>query len=278
MNHNLFHYDTETSIPGLGILLADYYCKSYGFQGHRSEGTKDWLMIYTVSGEGSFRVDREVRICKEHDLVILSPGIPHHYVANEGRDWEILWVHFIPLPEWNTWLQLPRTAEGLIYIHINEEIAEERLERTFQRLIQDSRGSGKAEQELAKLALAEMLILIYQVSVKENRSGLLDTRIEKAIHYLTEHLANKHVLGQLALRVELSESRFSHLLKEQTGESFIELLVKLRLQRAVKLLQLTTRQIKEIAFEVGFESAYYFTRRFTRQFGISPREYRRQLP
>lgn len=43
-------------------------------------------------------------------------------------------------------------------------------------------------------------------------------------------------------------------------------LIKLRLRQAAKLLQFTSRKVTDIAHEVGFESSFYFTKKFTSQF------------
>ncbi|MDF2964265.1 MAG: helix-turn-helix protein [Paenibacillus sp.] len=273
-NTYLFHFDSETESPALGILLADHFHKSYGFQGHRSKGTKDWLMIYTVSGSGSFRVDRKVQVCGQGDVAILPPGIPHHYAANEEGGWELLWSHFIPLPEWNHWLQLPRTEEQLYYLHIHDKSVQLRIEQAFNRLIHDSRKTGKSNQDLAMLALAEILILLHQSHLQQVDNQPLDERIDDVLHYMLEHLHQKLSLAEVASKAGLSESRFCHLIKEQTGETYVELLTKMRLQKAAKLLAFTNRRIYQIASDVGFDSAYYFTRRFTLHYGVSPTAYR----
>jgi AraC family transcriptional regulator of arabinose operon len=271
VNPYLFDYEYETATPAFGVLLADHFCESYGFQGHRSKGTKDWLMIYTIAGEGSFRVNQEVQICKKNDIAILAPGIPHHYATNEEADWDILWVHFLPLPEWHDLLKLPNTKEQLITMHIHEEATAIRIEQAFGRLIKDSKKIGKKNQDLAILSLTEILLLIQGLAPR------LDERIEQTIQFMSEQLSHKHTLYELSRLVSLSESRFCHLFKEQTGETYTEVLMKMRLQRATKLLQLTTRKINEIACDIGFDSAYYFTRRFTAHFGISPSFYRKQI-
>jgi len=281
VNKHLFYYEVETEVPQYGILLADHFCETYGFRGHRSKGTKDWLMIYTVSGEGSFRVNQEIQTCRKNDVAILSPGIPHHYAANEGSDWDLLWVHFLPLPEWKDLLQLPRTAEQLIHLSVNEETTRGRMEQAFYRLIADSRKAGKTNHDLAILSLTEILLLLHQIEQRqfsdEEEMTHLDERIEQSIQYMSGNLQHKHSLSELSQQAGLSESRFCHLFKEQTSATYTEFLTKLRLQRAVKLLQLTTRQVKEIAADVGFESAYYFTRRFTNHYGVSPSLYRQQI-
>jgi AraC-like DNA-binding protein len=52
-----------------------------------------------------------------------------------------------------------------------------------------------------------------------------------------------------------------------------------RINRARQLLELTAMSIKEIAAEVGYENPFYFSLRFKKQTGTSPRDYRqKQIP
>jgi len=274
MNHYLFQYEEETVAPPLGALLADHFRSGYGFYGHRTWGTKDWLLIYTMAGSGSFRVSEEVDISLPGDAFLIPPGIPHHYAANEGGGWELLWVHFVPLPEWEDWLRLPRTKEELIRVHVAGERVRSRLEKAFFRLIEDARSGEKADVQLSHLALAEILLLLHREQEERDRTEATDERITLVTRLLLDHLSRKITLPELARAVHLSESRLSHLYKEQTGETPLETLVKLRLQRAAKLLELTSAPVKEIAAEVAFESPFYFSKRFAAYFGVSPTAYR----
>lgn len=274
-NKYLFHYTEETNIPTFGVLIAGHFHCSYGFYGHRTKGTKDWLMIYTARGEGSFRVDREVTVSRQGDLVIIPPGIPHHYAANADTIWEILWVHFVPVAEQLPHLKLPRTAEQLIHFPLEEPSGRLRIEQAFQRLVQDSLDSSKIRQDLAMLALSEILILLHEMHTKPDKGPQLDERVETILKVLSDDLREKHRTSDLASLVNLSSSRLSHLVKEQTGASLTDLLIQMRLQRAAKLLRFTARPVNVIADEVGFDSPPYFTRRFTEQFGMSPTAYRK---
>lgn len=260
------------SIPG--VVLADHSRTSYGYFGHRPQGTNDWLMIYTVSGEGTVRVDRETRNCAAGDAFILSPGIPHRYAAGKREQWEMLWVHFLPLPEWMPWLQLPRTQERLMYLPMTDGEDRRRLEDAFGRLVRDSRTGGRAERELGRLALFEIIILLYRQHGVRDPVPLMDERIERTLRYALDHLPRKHSLSELASLAGLSESRFCHLFKAQTGETFSEWIGNMRMRRAAKLLAVTARRIQDIAEETGFDSAYYFSRRFARHYGMSPSAYR----
>ncbi|HZG56946.1 helix-turn-helix domain-containing protein [Paenibacillus sp.] len=276
MNEHLFKVEEETASPKAGVLLADRFRRPFGFQGHRSRGTDDWLLIYTVAGSGSFRVDREVRVCARGDAVLLSPGVPHHYASNEEGEWDILWVHFLPQADWKPWLALPRTAEGLIVAHVRNEEARRRIERAFERMIADSSVPDRPHRELAKLALAETLVLLNANHSEGGGAGVTDERVDAVLSYVSQRLDRKHRLSELAAVAGLSPTRLCHLMKEQTGDTITSALTKMRMAKAAKLLEYSTRRVNEIAADVGVDSPYYFTRLFTAHFGVSPSAYRKR--
>ncbi|WP_127582342.1 helix-turn-helix domain-containing protein [Paenibacillus koleovorans] len=275
MNEYLHVSEKATSSPPYGILIADHFRETYGFYGHRPAGTKDWLLVYTVSGAGQFRIDRDIQTCSAGDVAILSPGMPHHYATAPNSQWELLWVHFVPLPDWLEWLQLPRTKEQLIYLTLQDESVKARIQDAFRRLIQDSSRKGVWHQQLASIALSEILVLLHSEHLSLHERSQ-DGRANQILSYLIEHLQEPQQLSELAERFHLSVSRMCHLFKEQYGDSIIGTLLTLRLQKAAKLLEYTGRQVNEISVDVGFESPYYFSRKFNAHFGCSPTLYRKQ--
>ncbi|MED1664080.1 AraC family transcriptional regulator [Brevibacillus laterosporus] len=98
--------------------------------------------------------------------------------------------------------------------------------------------------------------------------------IRNAVLYVKEHLGEKIGLNEVAQNCCLSVYHFSHLFQRETGYSFIEYVHHMKLQKAVIYLETTDLSIKEIAFELGFEDANYFSRLFKRHMNMSPREYR----
>src|SRR5205807_3225926 len=87
-------------------------------------------------------------------------------------------------------------------------------------------------------------------------------------------LAAPNTPGTLAREVDLSPSRLAHLFKQELGDSVTNTVLILRLRRAARLLEYTSRRVGAIAEDVGFSSAFYFSRQFHRHFGLSPRAYR----
>jgi AraC-like DNA-binding protein len=74
----------------------------------------------------------------------------------------------------------------------------------------------------------------------------------------------------------LSVTHFSALFRKKTGHSPIEYFNHLKIQKACQYLAFTSMTVKELAFYIGIEDQYYFSRMFTRLMGISPSAYRKR--
>ena len=68
----------------------------------------------------------------------------------------------------------------------------------------------------------------------------------------------------------LSRVQLYRKVKALTGQSPVELLRRVRLQRGRQLLQSTDKTVSEVAYEVGFSAPSYFTKCFKDEYGISP--------
>jgi len=105
----------------------------------------------------------------------------------------------------------------------------------------------------------------------------LDPRVQAAMDILCRRLGDLVSFDTVAGECGLSESRLSHLFREQSGLTPMQYLEQQRVSRACQLLDFTTRSVTAIAAEVGYENPFYFTLRFKQHTGYSPREYRKRL-
>lgn len=97
------------------------------------------------------------------------------------------------------------------------------------------------------------------------------------IFQFIEDNAHKNIsLTDLSRKLNLSESRARHLVKNLTNRSFKSLLKAERMLRACNLLCSTALSLEEIAEAVGFMDSHYFNRSFKQFFGIPPGRYRQQ--
>ena len=266
----------EEPAPPPGRLLAGYFLEHYGYHVRRSHGTRDWLLTLTLSGEGCYRLGNCTHLCHRGSIVLLPPGTPHDYSAARGKaGWEFLWVHFTPRADWMDWLKWPdSTTLNALAIADTTEYA--RLCQAFRNLVQDNRNVDLFHDELADNALAEILILLTSHHIQANAQQF-DPRVVYILRRLSNEFDQDISVAELAQSVSMSPSRLAHLFTAQTGESLMRARMKLRMRHAARLLEITSRQVSDIAKDVGFNSLFQFSRQFSRWHDLSPTAYRRRL-
>ena len=265
-----------TPPPPVGVWVANHFRASYGYHVRRPAGSHDWLLTFTIDGVGCYRLQDQSYLCQAGDIFLLAPGVMHDYATlYEERPWEFYWVHFLPRPHWGEWLQLSGLAPGLCGVTLHDPVLKQRLVGSFSRLLQDLRNSTHFQIDLAANALEEILLCIAQQQAR-TKPHTLDPRINTILQRLQAIYRESITIATLAQQVALSPSRLSHLFKEQVGYSIIETILTIRLHQTERLLKYTSLHIGEIAQEVGFQSASYFSRQFKAHYGLSPEAYRQQ--
>jgi len=82
-------------------------------------------------------------------------------------------------------------------------------------------------------------------------------------------------LKMISDQLHISSSYFSSIFKKFTGDSFTNILIKIRMEKAKELVLTTNKKIFEIAQETGYTDQHYFSYCFKRYFQVSPNEMRR---
>jgi len=101
--------------------------------------------------------------------------------------------------------------------------------------------------------------------------------ISEAKLYMSLHFTNPNLMLQdVAKAVNMSSSRFSTVFSQQNGQTFTEYLMTLRLKKAKEMLRTTGEKSSQIAREVGYNDAHYFSYIFKKNTGLTPSEYRSQ--
>lgn len=265
---------TPSNRPESSPILTGHFREWKGYAAYRPRGTDDWLLIYTLKGRGRFGHGNGDLIAVPGDAVLLRPGSLHDYgVERTLEHWELLWAHFVPRPLWLPWLNWPLEAPGLARIRLSDPAARRHLAKRLADVHRLATSGGRLGTELALNALEEVLLLCAAQGPAEG-AGRRDPRLEAAVEFLCSGLARRVTVEDVARAARLSASRLAHLFKQQMGMSPLQYLDIQRLNRARQLLEYSPLSIKQIAFEVGFASPFYFSLRFKRLTGRNPRAYR----
>ena len=99
--------------------------------------------------------------------------------------------------------------------------------------------------------------------------------IAKAQTYIRENYSDKDIsLHLVAREVNLSPNHFSTIFSQETGETFISYVTRLRLERAKHLLKSTKIRTSDISYEVGYNDTQYFSCVFKKNIGMTPKDFR----
>jgi len=267
----------ETTRPPPALLTTGYFRKGLSYQSYRRTGTRDWLLIHTVGGSGVFAGVSGSFIAKKGDMVLLKPGVIHDYSTNpETRQWEILWAHFSPRKEALGWLDWPEVTPGIRRLFFPQGKCRQSVENRLKEMHHLNQGANEFREALGMNCLERALLEAQRVN-PNRKAFLMDDRVKMAMDYLCERIGEPFQAEQLAIHCGISSSRLSHLFVSQVGQSPRNYQENQKILRARELLCRSKQPVSEIALELGFENPFYFSLRFKKWVGASPREYRKRF-
>jgi len=132
----------------------------------------------------------------------------------------------------------------------------------------------------AKGALVETLGLLFEESLAnaasevDARARARDPRVRKALDLIEVHYREELRIPKLAKLVGLSERSLTRLFVKEVGQNPKQVLTRLRVDEAQRLLSSSDRAVTDIALDVGFQSLSSFFAAFRQRTGHLPSEYR----
>ncbi|MGF1483759.1 MAG: helix-turn-helix domain-containing protein [Opitutales bacterium] len=260
-----------------GELFSGYFEESARYRTIRPKGSGDWLLFFTLSGQGRFQSPhKRWATADAGQLHLYDLGAAQDYGTQLkiGR-WVFVFAHFTPLAEWASLLDWPEHWPGLRTLTLPEGPLGEAVRAAFFEMNRVRQGTHPRGPWLARNALERVLLLCDAVNPRRAH-GRLDERVVQAMTLMGDNFSQALSVQVIASAVGLSESRLAHLFRAQTGQTLLAYLESIRLRHAQELLEWTVRPVATIAEACGFTNAFYFSSRFRKATGVSPTAYRKQ--
>ena len=170
-----------------------------------------------------------------------------------------------------------RLSAGNWIIRLSQELAEYHIDLTdiFERPtdIYD-RISSISDVENMVAYIGQIYTEIYAYVEKKKNGKYIDV-ISLATKYIRENYkTNTLSISEVAEYVNMSVGYFSLIFHNETGDTFSDYLLKLRMDKACGLLEHTNMKLLEISWAVGYENANYFSTVFEKVMGVTPSAYR----
>ena len=150
----------------------------------------------------------------------------------------------------------------------------------------------RTEMLLAGLAQQDLLIaylkilLIRSIRIKFLKStislpmdhGTADASLLRQLKEMIElHFRTKHSGGEYAELLNISIKTLGRIVKNHFRRTLTEIISERIVMEAKRELKLTSKTVKEIAYDLGFNDEYHFSRYFKNKIKVSPQLYRNSL-
>lgn len=238
-------------------------------------------MFYLKNGSCIYYVNNQLYHLSSGDIFIVYPGDSHHTQYEGLTACERVIISFSPsiIHEdfWATHPDLAHSMERSGKVILSRQ-GKSQMEALLSRMLDESTLASPYSSEFLYLETLTALLILQRdgIFVYENMTPQsISSDIEEILRYIALNFALPLTLDEVAAKINLTPTYFSHKFKKETGTTFKEYLNHIRIRHSCQMLLTTDDSITEIAINCGFNSSNYYKDCFRRIYGISPREFRK---
>jgi AraC family transcriptional activator of pobA len=244
-----------------------------------------YSLIWIMEGNGKLKTDFAEYNFGSNSLFSFTPYQPFMFLSNLIRGIAIYFhSDFFCIHKHQTEV----TCNGVLFNNIYQMpfvLVDESLQNTLNKLIEQI----KAEMQNPGLAQYELLISYMKIflisasrskteqqppamqSKKGNKEPIVLQNLKEAIE---KDFKSKHTPGDYAVLLNISPNALAKITKKHFNKTLTDLITERIIIEAKRELYLTNKSVKAIAYELGYDDEYYFSRFFKKNTDIPPQVYR----
>jgi AraC-type DNA-binding domain-containing proteins len=221
-------------------------------------------------------------------LLFIPPGVTHSFRLSDHQPisaYDLYCDPYVPIPthvhlsfnppsDYRSELQTS-VPEGLDLTPLSGTASLSRypeMIQIFKQIIRLNRTDIEYKSEIVNSLLYSWLLQWANLKATDN---MPDFRIQRIIDLMEQYPGINPPYEQWLELCKLRKSQFYSLFKKMTGLSPKECFMRIKMQQAHALLLNNDRTVTSIAEQLGFSTIHYFSKQFSRYYGVSPSQLRR---
>lgn len=250
--------------------------------------THDFIeIVYILSGSGKQQIDDKTYDVSSGSLLFINYGQTHAFTSED-----MLYYNLMIKPEAvSSKIISTNNAFEILSLTAFEEFKDAdttcpfieftrntrlSIERIFDEMHKEYTAAQAGYQTILGGYLTVLLAHIFRAMLPMGKP--VNTIPIEITQYIEKHFNEKLTLEHLAEKCFFSPKYFSRIFKECFGITVSEYIKKTRLESAKTLLEETQYTIEDISKRVGYEDTAKFYKYFKELYGITPREYKKNIP
>lgn len=274
-------FENEFAIDNLIVVYYNRFSPRFRFAGERHNF---YEFYYVAENEMIVTIDNEKYLLKEGEFILVPPMRwhamnPHETYATgiavsfdaTGYPEEIFSGNLSPLGK--------QVLSNLVNVYAkNCNESEFRLKMLSDKTEDEEKDFGYKQALKVNTEWLMLDILQNRIQAEKQKSRTekqYNPLAESTLLYLEQHFRENPSLDRIASDLNYSVPHICRVFKQNYNESIVNYLTKLKIDEALKLIELNNRSFREISDSLGFDNVAYFTRIFKKQTGMTPSAYRK---
>jgi AraC-like DNA-binding protein len=226
----------------------------------------EFQLVYVSNGEGIFAAGGKTYTVIPGSLLLLLPGMKHFYKPVYEIGWHEYWAGF------NGSFFTRLLEEGILsQEHVFFEIGlRDCILTIFNQIFDEVRTQRPLYQLKACSGILTLIAEMLAYKRRKEQPNYYQKIVEKAKYLMESNIYGDINISGIAEQLNISTSRFNEIFKTYTSMTPYQYYMHIKIHHAKSILEQEDLSIKEVAFKLGFEDQYYFSRVFKNKTGITP--------
>lgn len=228
-----------------------------------------WLVL---SGRGTLVVNGEERALEVPMATLLEPGDEVVGTHDPRAPLEVIALHFTPEMARERKVEMKGWAERLRGVPLRPVT---RFRELGEQLAAESVAGDPLGAQLAPLLALALLGAVWRLA-HGGAAEEGDDRVDALLRAVQREPAREWALEGMARQARMGTTRLNARVRELTGFSPAQWVIRCRLEQACILLAETELKLASIADACGYRDVYFFARQFRKAMGCPPAAWRRR--
>lgn len=231
----------------------------------------EFQAVYVTKGEGVFGAEGTAYTVTPGSLMLILPGMKHFYKPVYEIGWYEYWVGFKG-PFFSQLMEEGFLSGDTVFFKVG---LQEYILGLFHQIFDELRAQRPLYQFKACTGVLSLLAEALTQKRRREQPNYYQKIVEKAKYLMESNMFGAIDIPSISRQIGISASRLNDIFKTYTAMTPYQYYIHIKIHRAERLLEQGETTVKEIAYRLGFEDQYYFSRLFKNKTGIVPSRWKK---
>lgn len=232
----------------------------------------DYSFHFILEGKGIYYLGDKAYELEKGQGFLITPDVPNVYTADKIQPWKYIYATFKGPDASAIVKNCGLSEKNVIFsFDLNEGMISD---------LKHMHEAGKDRTAKGYDVLGYFFLVISRLVRDNSENNKLKENsphdyIKTALSYIDDYSTHDISVRDIADYVKIDRTYLYSLFKKYIGVSPSEYLMKVRLKRAVSLMEYETLSLNDIAVSAGFYDLSHFSKAFIDSYGMTPGKYRK---